>query len=367
MLARKTVRIDPRVDWFVDVRTVLSPMAGVTDRSFRDICKAHGAGLTFCEFTAAKGLTYDNEQTWRLVDTKDETGRVGVQIFGAEPEAMGEAARLMGDVRLDVLDINFGCPARKVVNKCGGSALLADLPRLQAIVEAVVEASPAPVTAKIRSGWDEDSVNYREVGLLLQEAGCCWVTLHGRTRSQKFRGHSNWDHIADLVETLDIPVIGNGDVVDGASYQAMVEQTGCHAVMIGRGATGNPWIFREMDAADGLLEYLPPTLGDIMDVVERQIQQIKELRGERYGSQLVRKHIVRYFRGFPGAAAVRRRIFAEETGSEMLVVLAELRKEADLIIRAEEAERSTIQWGDVDESADPGLSCSLERPEGEQS
>jgi len=329
MLARKSVRIDPRVGWFADVRTVLSPMAGVTDRSFRDICKDHGAGLTFCEFTAAKGLTYDNEQTWRLVDTEGETGRVGVQIFGAEPDAMAEAASLMADVRLDVLDINLGCPAKKVVQKCGGSALLADVPRLRDIVEAVVAASPAPVSAKIRTGWDEGSVNYREIGLLLQEAGCCWVTLHGRTRAQKFRGSADWDAIADLVETLAIPVIGNGDVVDGDTYRSMVEQTGCHAVMVGRGAMGNPWIFREMDAVDGLLGHTPPNLGEIIDVVERQIRDIGRLRGERFGSQLVRKHVVRYFRGFPGAAAIRRRIFAEESSLDMLAVLTALRAEID--------------------------------------
>jgi len=357
MLPRKPVRIDPRVAWFGDVRTALSPMAGVTDRPFRDICRDYGAGVAFCEFTAAKGLTYRNEQTWRLIDTAGEQGYVGVQIFGAEPEAMAGAAALMGDVRLDVLDINFGCPAKKVVKKCGGSALLADVPLLERIVRAVVDASPVPVTAKIRTGWDEDSVNYREVGMLLQEAGCCWVTMHGRTRAQKFTGRANWERIADLVDTLDIPVIGNGDVIDGETYAAMVRQTRCHAVMVGRGATGNPWIFRQMDAADGVGVYEEPAMREILDVVGRQIRDLAAQRGERVGSQLVRKHVVRYFRGFPGAAAIRRRLFATETGSEMLAVLAELRAELDGGLRPDPTERGAVRPGDADEAAEPGLAC----------
>lgn len=360
MLARKPVRIDPRVAWFADVRTALSPMAGVTDRAFRDICRDYGAGMGFCEFTAAKGLTYRNEQTWKLIDTDGEQGRVGVQIFGAEPDAMAGAAALMGDVRLDVLDINFGCPAKKVVKKCGGSALLADVPLLRRIVEAVVDASPVPVTAKIRTGWDEDSVNYREVGLLLQEAGCCWVTMHGRTRAQKFTGQADWDRIADLVETLDIPVIGNGDVTDGESYAAMVRRTRCHAVMVGRGATGNPWIFRQMDAADGVGAYEEPAMREILDVVERQIRDLALQRGERVGSQLVRKHVVRYFRGFPGAAAIRRRLFATETGAQMLAVLSDLRAELDGGLRPDPLERGRVQPGAADEDAEPGLACGTE-------
>ncbi len=326
MFARKPVRISPDTSWFADVRTALSPMSGVTDRAFRDICRDFGAGIAFCEFTAAKGLTYHSEKTWRLIDTEGERAPVGVQIFGNEPEAMGGAARLMKGKRLDVLDINFGCPAKKVVRKCGGSALLADVPLLIEVARAVVAESPVPVSAKIRTGWDEDSVNYREVGLALQEAGCAWVTVHGRTRAQKFSGRADWDRIADLVETLEIPVVGNGDVVDGESYAEMVRRTRCHAVMVGRGAIGNPWLFRQMDAAEGLATYVPPTLDDILELSRRHIEEDCHLRGERTGSYLVRKHVTRYFRGFPGAAAMRRRLFATDNGADMLTVLAEIRR-----------------------------------------
>ena len=329
MFERKPVRISPATPWFADVRTALSPMSGVSDRAFRDICRDFGAGLAFCEFTAAKGLTYQSEKTWQLIDSEGERAPVGVQIFGNEPESMAGAARMMKGRRLDVLDLNFGCPAKKVVRKCGGSALLADVSLLVEVTRAVVADSPVPVSAKIRTGWDEASVNYREVGLALQEAGCVWVTLHGRTRFQKYSGRADWDRIADLVETLEIPVVGNGDVVDGESYAALVRQTRCHAVMVGRGAMGNPWIFRQMDAAEGLCEYSPPTLTDILDLAKWHIGEDCHLRGERTGSYLVRKHVARYFRGFPGASAIRRKLFETDNGTDMLAALAEIRREAD--------------------------------------
>jgi len=323
VLPRKTVRPDPRLPWLAETRRFLSPMAGVTDRAFREVCRPFGVDIGFCEFASASGLTYGGEATWKLIDTEGEEGRVGIQIFGSDPEHMAQAARLLRGRRMDVLDINFGCPAKKVVKKCGGSALLADVPLLERIVRRVVEASEVPVTAKIRTGWDEDSVNYREVGLLLQELGMGWVTMHGRTRAQKFRGEADWDRIASLVETLDIPVIGNGDVTDGGGYRRMVEHTGCHGVMIGRGAIGNPWIFAEMKAVD---EGLPaPAVGFAemcavtVDHIRREVGQ----KGEAQGTLTVRKHIARCFRGYPGAAILRKTLFATRDSAEMIGILAE--------------------------------------------
>ena len=171
MLDRKPVRLDPRLPWLERTRRFLSPMSGVTDRPFREVCRRFGADIGFCEFVSASGLTYGGEHSWRLVDTAGEEGLVGVQIFGAEPDHMARATELLMDHRLDVLDINFGCPAKKVVKKCGGSALLADLPLLETIVRRIMDASTVPVTAKIRTGWDEDSVNYVETGRLLQDLG----------------------------------------------------------------------------------------------------------------------------------------------------------------------------------------------------
>lgn len=327
MLPRAEVRIDPRIDWFADVRRTLSPMVGVTDRAFRDICRDFGADLCFCEFTAAKGLLYRNEATWSIIDTDGEGGRVGIQIFGSNPDDLGAAARMMRGKRHDVLDINFGCPAKKVVKKNGGSALLADLGLLRRIVDNVVAQSDLPVSAKFRLGWDEASVNHAEVGLLLQEAGCVFVTLHGRTRCQKFKGEADWDRIGELVDLLDIPVIGNGDIVDGESYEKAVRTSRCHAVMVGRGAIGNPWIFREMAAREAGRDAPPPSLEEIMAMVARHIRDLGVTRGERRGSFLVRKHIVKYFRGFPGAALLRRRLFAAESSEEMLANLAEIELE----------------------------------------
>ncbi len=322
MLPRKEIRLDPRIAWFGEVRLALSPMSGVTDRTFRDLCRPFGMDLGFCEFTSASGLYHLSEATWRLIDTEGEPGRVGIQIFGSDPTQMAAAARLLQDRRLDVLDINFGCPAKKVVKKCGGSALLADLPLLARIVQEVVAASgQVPVSAKIRTGWDETSVNYLEVGQMLQERGCVWVTLHGRTRAQKFSGKANWQYIAQLVSALDIPVIGNGDVVDGPTYTALVRQTGCHAVMIGRGAIGNPWIFRELTAAGEGRTMVRPDLTEMVAVTIRHIRGEVARKGERTGCLQVRKHIARCFRDFPGAATLRRRLYSHETSAGMIGVL----------------------------------------------
>ena len=345
MFERKQVTIDSRLPWLADVRAVLSPMSGVTDRAFRDLCRPFGMDLGFCEFTSASGLHHESEATWRLIDTEGEVGWVGIQIFGSDPEHMAAAAGLMRDRRLDVLDINFGCPAKKVVKKCGGSALLADLPLLADIVRAVVADSPVPVTAKIRSGWDEQSVNYEEVGLLLQELGCVWVTLHSRTRTQKFSGRADWDHIARLVARLDIPVIGNGDVVDGDSYAELVRYTGCHAVMVGRGAIGNPWIFRQMQAAERGQEVASPPFPEMCEVTSQHIQSEVARRGERAGLLVTRKHIARCFRGYPGAALLRRRLFAAETTAEMV---ATLREAAD---RGRPAALATVEGQNPNHSA----------------
>ncbi len=322
-LGRKPVRIDARVPWLGDIRRMLSPMSGVTDRPFRDLCRPFGVDMGFCEFASASGLMFDSEATWQLVDTGGETGRVGIQIFGSDPEHMATAARLLNKQHKDVLDLNFGCPAKKVVKKCGGSALLADLPLLGKIVQDVMDVCEVPVTAKIRTGWDGASVNYREVGLLLQEAGVPWVTLHGRTRAQKYSGEANWDNIADLVETLDIPVIGNGDVIDGETYERMTRHTRCHGVMIGRGAIGNPWIFARMRAVDERTEGPSIDFAEMCAVTIEHIRGEVALRGPKTGGYVVRKHIAKCFKGYPGAGQLRKRLFTTEDPDRMIAILEE--------------------------------------------
>ena len=328
-LDHKPVRIDPRLPWLQDLRRLLSPMSGVTDRPFRDLCRGFGMQMGFCEFASAAGLMYGGEATWRLVDTDDEEGLIGIQIFGSDAEQMSAAARLLRGKRHDVLDLNFGCPAKKVVKRCGGSALLADLPMLEKIVRAVMAESEKPVTAKIRTGWDNDSVNYREVGLLLQELGVPWVTMHGRTRAQQYRGKANWDFIADLVETLDIPVIGNGDVTDADTYRAMVTHTRCHGVMIGRGSFGNPWIFQSMRAVDEGAPVPTVEFAELCSVVADHVRREAAWRGEPHGCFSVRKHLAKCFRGFRGAAELRRKLFATEKSEEMIAILMEAGTMAD--------------------------------------
>jgi len=329
ILLRKKVRCDPRLPWLPGVRRMLSPMSGVTDRPFRDICRRFGADMGFCEFASASGLAYGGEATWELVDTEGEQGLVGIQIFGSDPEHMATAAHLLSGHRMDVLDINFGCPAKKVVKKCGGSALLADLPLLEEIVRRIIAESAVPVTAKIRTGWDEGSVNYLEVGLLLQDLGVSWVTMHGRTRAQKYSGEANWDHIAGLVETLDIPVVGNGDVVDGESYRRLVGYTGCHAVMIGRGAIGNPWIFASMRAVDEGLPEPEVAFAEMCKVTIEHIRGEVAKRGEDSGCLVVRKHIAKCFKGYPGAAGLRKTLYATQKIDEMLGILEDAARRGD--------------------------------------
>jgi len=285
--------------------------------------------MGFCEFASASGLAYGGEATWELVDTEGEQGLVGIQIFGSDPEHMATAAHLLSGHRMDVLDINFGCPAKKVVKKCGGSALLADLPLLEEIVRRIIAESAVPVTAKIRTGWDEGSVNYLEVGLLLQDLGVSWVTMHGRTRAQKYSGEANWDHIAGLVETLDIPVVGNGDVVDGESYRRLVGYTGCHAVMIGRGAIGNPWIFASMRAVDEGLPEPEVAFAEMCKVTIEHIRGEVAKRGEDSGCLVVRKHIAKCFKGYPGAAGLRKKLYATQKIDEMIGILEDAARRGD--------------------------------------
>jgi tRNA-dihydrouridine synthase B len=321
LFTRKRIRLDSRLPWLADLRLLLAPMSGISDRPFRDLCRAQGMQLGFCEFASAAGLLHGNAATWRLVDTEGEAGPVGVQIFGDDPVSMATAARLLAGRRCDVLDVNLGCPARKVVRRSGGSALLADLPRLASVVQAVVAASPVPVSAKIRSGWDGASVNYLEVGLLLQELGCAWVTLHARTRQQKYRGRADWDHIARLVARLEIPVVGNGDVRDGASYAELVRHTGCHAVMVGRGAVGRPWLFAELAGLESGRPWMEPSRAEICRIMLGHVLEVRRCGGEKAGWLATRKHLARGLRGWPGAALLRRRLFAAETSDEMVALL----------------------------------------------
>ena len=281
-------------------------MAGFTDAVMRTLCEEQGAALTYTEMVSAKGLYYGGSKTSDLTFIPDGAGPTAIQIFGSEPEIMAYAARELEGLKNEVLDINMGCPVPKVVRNGDGSALMRDPELVFDIVKAVSSASEKPVTVKIRKGFDRP--NAVEVALAAQEGGAAAVCVHGRTRGQYYSGEADRSIIKDVKDALSIPVIASGDVVDAATGMSMMDETGCDMVMIGRGALGNPWIFRELDAAyKGLAVPSRPTDEEREAMMLRHLEMLCELKGETTGVKEFRKYIIRYTKGMRGAAAMRRR------------------------------------------------------------
>ena len=288
---------------------LLSPMAGVSDVVFRAICRAQGADITYCEFVSANGLLQGNQATLDLIELGPDEHPVGIQLFGSEPGTLAEAAVEAAKLSPDLIDINFGCPVKKVVKKNGGSALLCNVPLMEQIVRAVVAATQLPVTAKIRLGWSRESLNYLETTRMLEESGVCAITIHGRTRDQKFSGMADWRPIAEVKRVAHVPIVGNGDVWNGADFLRLRAETGCDAVMVARAAIGNPWIFAEIKAALRAAEWVPPTVGEVVDTLIDHLDREIALRGERHGILRMRRQMSNYLRGYPGVAELRRVVF----------------------------------------------------------
>ena len=285
---------------------LLAPLAGFTDAVMRTLCEEQGAALTCTEMVSAKGLYYGGSKTDDLTYIPDGAGPTAIQIFGSEPDIMAYAARKLDGLKNEVLDINMGCPVPKVVRNGDGSALMRDPGLVYEIVKAVASATEKPVTVKIRKGFDRP--NAAEVALAAQEGGAAAVCVHGRTREQYYSGAADRAAIKDVKDALSIPVIASGDVVDAASGMSMIAETGCDMVMIGRGALGNPWIFRELDAAYRGLEIPPrPSDEERIAMMLRHLEMLCGLKGESTGVKEFRKYIIRYTKGMHGAAAVRRR------------------------------------------------------------
>lgn len=308
----------------------LAPMAGVTDVVFRSICKELGADVMVTEFVSSEGIIRQDERTRKYTEFTDEQRPVGVQLFGADGERMGEAAKKIIDWKEpDFIDINFGCPVNKVVAKNGGSSLLKDCPMLASVASGVAKAvgEQVPVTAKIRIGWDEQSVNAPEVCQILEESGMQAVSVHGRTRSQGYRGDANWEIIDACSRAVSIPVIGNGDLQSGADLKHRRETTNVAGVMIGRAAMQNPWIFREAKHYLATGEQLPPA------PIEERWQLIVRhctlaLESNRYGNErqtmmAMRARLMAYCKGFPGAKPLRQRLSTVASLSEIEGVAAE--------------------------------------------
>ncbi len=291
----------------------LAPQAGVSESPFRRLCRAFGADVVVSEFVSSEGIRRHDARTHGYLRFEEEERPIGVQIFGADPEAMAEAAALVEEVYApDFLDINFGCPVKKVVSRNGGSGCLRDLDLVQRIIRAVRGAVSMPTTVKIRSGWSEDSRNPVEIALRCQEAGAEVLTLHARSRTQMYGGHADWDEIAAVVDALEIPVIGNGDVWNGADALRMREHTGCAGIMVARGSHGAPWIFRAARAAlSGTPAVAEPDAAERFRIVREHARlAIAWERDEHKAMLEFRKHLGWYTKGLPGGRVLRQELFA---------------------------------------------------------
>ena len=303
----------------VDTPLILAPMAGVSEAPFRQICRGMGADVLMTEFLSAEAIRRGIQRTMEGAEFEAVERPIGVQIYGADAEGLARAAAIVSvEYQPDFIDINFGCPVKKVVQRNGGSGCLRDMDLVQRIIRAVVAATPVPVTVKTRSGWNEDQRTPVEIALRMQEAGAKAFTLHARTRTQMFSGQARWDEIARVVEALEIPVIGNGDVYSGEDAVRMKAHTGCAAVMIGRGSFGNPWIFR--DARQLLAGADCPSAPEAEERFAVALEHARlalRLQGDSRKTVLeFRKHLGWYTKGLPGASALRQRLFQVESMAE---------------------------------------------------
>ena len=307
--------------WFSSFPLYLAPMAGVSDKIFRQFCKERGADVLVTEFVSAEGVFRRNERTREYLDFDECERPIGVQLFGGNAEHMAEAAKQVVDwVRPDFIDLNFGCPVNKVVAKNGGSALLRDCPTLAAVAQAVVRAvSPLPVTAKIRIGWDADSINAPRVAKILEETGIQAVAVHGRTRAQGYSGEADWKVIGEVVSAVAIPVIGNGDLTSGADVIRRRAETGIAGAMIGRAAMSAPWIFNQVKHYFATGEQLPPpSVEEKWELIRRHCQlAVEEWGREDQAIRSMRARLMAYSKGFPNGKLLREKFQHVSTLAEM--------------------------------------------------
>ncbi len=293
----------------LDNNILLAPMAGVTDLPFRLLCREQEAGLVCMEMVSAKAILYKNKNTESLLTIHPQEGPVSLQLFGSDPKILSEMARQIEERPFSILDINMGCPVPKVVGNGEGSALMKQPKLVEEIVTAVVKAVKKPVTVKIRKGFNDTCVNAVEIARIAEQCGAAAVMIHGRTREQYYTGEADWEIIAKVKDKLSIPVIGNGDIKDGTSAEAILRQTGCDGIMVGRAARGNPWIFRQIAAylQDGTV--LPaPEKEEIRAMILRHAKMQLAYKGEYTGIREMRKHVSWYTAGMPDSARLRRTV-----------------------------------------------------------
>lgn len=308
----------------IDGRIIVAPMAGISNKTFRMICKDFGASLVVGEMVSDKAIMFGNEKTLELLKMDESERPISQQIFGSDLDSFIEAAKKVYEVmHPDIIDINMGCPVPKVaIKNQAGSALLKNPDKIYEIVSNVVRAVPCPVTVKIRAGWDENSINCVEVAKVIEKAGASAITLHARTRSQGYSGHANWDLIRQVKEAVNIPVIGNGDVTTCFDAKKMLDETGCDAVMIGRGLLGNPWLIR--DCVNYLKDGTLPEKIDMIDkinMMKMHLRNLIEEKGETTAVLEIRTHFLYYLKGMEGSAEVKNNICKAKTEKEILDIL----------------------------------------------
>ena len=304
---------------------ILAPMAGVSDLPFRMLCREQGAGLVCMEMVSAKAIAYHNRNTEKLMETDEREHPVSLQLFGSEPDLMAEIAAQIEERPFDILDINMGCPVPKIVGNGEGSALMKNPKLIEEIITKVSRAVKKPLTVKFRKGFDDDHVNAVEIARIAEASGAAAVAVHGRTREQFYSGKADWEIIRQVKEAVSIPVIGNGDVDSPEKAKALLEETGCDGVMIGRAARGNPWLFYRVS------EYLEtgkapekPSKEEVKEMMLRHARMQVEHKGDYTGIREMRKHISWYTTGLPGSAKLRGRINSVESLEEMEALLREM-------------------------------------------
>jgi tRNA-dihydrouridine synthase B len=321
---------------------VVAPMAGVTDRPFRQLCKKMGAGLAVSEMVTSNSLLYGSEKTLRRANHEGEVDPISVQIAGADPAMMAEAAKHNVDNGAQIIDINMGCPAKKICNVMAGSALLKDEPLVSKILKAVVNAVDVPVTLKIRTGWDKDNRNAIQIAKMAEDIGIQALAMHGRTRACLYKGDAEYDTIAAVKQAINIPLIANGDITTPEKAKYVLDYTGADAVMIGRAAQGRPWIFREIEyyLTTGT-HLLPPTVDEIHTVMLEHLHDLYEFYGELTGMRVARKHISWYTKGLSGSAAFRHHMNTLQTTELQLQAIsdffAELKTKNERLVYEQES------------------------------